>query len=136
MQHPFFRHDPHGTPGPHFSPILPQVELEIVRGTARFRRRPVDVPVFLIGTAADCDLVLGDPQFAEVHTYLLVGPQGVSVRHLGFAPNLSVNGKTVHAANLTDGDRLRLGTYEFRLRVRSQHKEWLRPVTARKAQHA
>ena len=45
---------------------LPTVELEIMRGQARRRVRRVAAPIFLIGTANDCDLVLGDPRFPEV----------------------------------------------------------------------
>ena len=61
--------NPHTLPGPHFRLKLPKVEIEIVRGRARNMVRPVTVPVYLIGAANDCDLVLGDPQFSEVHDH-------------------------------------------------------------------
>lgn len=106
--------------GPHFQHSLPEVTLEIARGAAQRRLRHVKPPVFLIGAAADCDLVLGDAQFPSVHTYLYVTKTGVSVRHIGEGPNLEVNGETVESTRIADGDRLRLGGYEFIVHVHGQ----------------
>lgn len=96
---------------------LPKVQLEILRGKANQRIRPVDVPVFLIGSAHDCDLVLADPAFPEVHTYLYVNPNGVSVRRLGEGPPLAVDGEDVQASPIVDGQTLRIGRYEFAVRI-------------------
>ena len=93
--------------------MLPHVTLEIVRGQAREKVRHVTTPAFLIGSAPDCDLVLGDPRFPQVYAYLIVHTGGVLVRHLGFEPDLKVNGQEVSRVALCDGDRLRLGPYEF-----------------------
>lgn len=97
---------------------LPQVELEIARGQARNLRRRVAGPVFLVGTAGDCDLVLGDGQFAEVHAYIFVTEEGVSLRHLGAEPAVSVCGRPVESAFLRDGDTIRMGPFEFLIRIR------------------
>lgn len=100
---------------------LPLVELEIVRGRAKQKLRTIQVPVFLIGAAGDCDLVLGAPLFPDVHTYVYVTEQGVSVRHLGVAPFLYVNGKKVESSPLHHGDRIQLGdAFEFRVKIPSQ----------------
>ena len=96
---------------------IPRVELEIIRGQARRKQRAVNVPAFLIGASRECDLVLGDSQFAEVHAYLIVHAGGVSIRHLGFGPNLIVNGKQMARATLNDGDRLSTGPYEFVIHI-------------------
>ena len=106
--------------GPHFQQTLPEVTLEIARGSAQRRLRHVKPPVFLIGAAADCDLVLGDPQFPLVHTYLYVTKTGVSVRHIGEGPELLVNGEAVESSPIADGDRLVLGAYEFIVHVHGQ----------------
>lgn len=98
---------------------LPVVELEITRGQARRRVRKVEVPVFLIGTADDCDLVLGDPQFPEVHSYLFLSAEGVWIRRLGSEPAISVEGRLVKSAQLCDGDHMRMGAYEFRVSIGS-----------------
>ncbi len=104
--------------GPHDRPAgLPQVDLEIVRGQAKNKRRPVVVPAFLIGSAPDCDLVLGDRQFPEVFAYLLLKPTGVFLRYLGFAPKMTVNGQPISQCGLSDGDRICMGPYEFQIHI-------------------
>jgi predicted component of type VI protein secretion system len=92
---------------------LPHVTLHITRGQARHRVRHVNTPAFLIGSASDCDLVIGDPEFPHVFAYLIVHAGGVVVRHLGFEPELTVNGRSATRVALHDGDRLQLGPYEF-----------------------
>lgn len=116
MQRQFWRHNPHLIPQPPLPPTasLPyRVSLEIVRGQARQRLRPIMNPAFLIGMADDCDLVLGDPQFPEVHAYIRTSSEGVTLRHLGFAPPVTVNGNLATQQPLADGDRIRTGPYEF-----------------------
>jgi len=106
--------------GPHFLSQLPQVGLEIVRGKASHRIREVNPPVFLVGAAEDCDLVLGDLRFPEAYAYLYVTVRGVSVRHLGEGPELYVNGELTESALLADGDILELGAYEFQLHIQER----------------
>lgn len=109
--------DRQSSPDPHLPTGLPIVHIEINRGRARQRMRPVSVPVFLIGSATDCDLVLGDLRFPEVHTYLFRTARGVLLRHLGAGPEVTVEGRLVRSARLHDGDRLRTGPYEFRVHI-------------------
>jgi hypothetical protein len=113
----YYRLDaPHsGPPRPALS--LPEVALEIVRGQARQRLRPVAARAFLIGAAGDCDLVLGDHRFADVHSYLFRRPGQVTLRRLAFEPELSVNGRVVDFVSLADGDRIRTGPFEFRVHI-------------------
>ena len=111
-------HNPHDPSGPHTRSSLPQVTLEIIRGRARQRIRPIVRPAFLIGSAADSDLMLGSQAFPTAHCYLLLNPEGVGLRWLGFAPEVLVNDRAVEKAELQDGDVLRTGPYEFRIRIR------------------
>ncbi len=108
--------------------ILPHVTLEIIRGQARERVRHVTTPAFLIGSAPDCDLVLGDPQFPQVYAYLIVHTGGVLIRHLGFDPELTVNGEDASREALRDGDHLRLGPYEFVVGIQQR---WIDPEERR-----
>jgi hypothetical protein len=111
------------------------VELEIVRGRARRRRRPIAVPAYLIGRAEDCDLVLADERFPEAFAYILVRGQQVLLRHLGFAPVMTVNGQVVTQVRLQNGDLLDTGPYEFRVHIRpveDQHHDSLEPSAARR----
>jgi predicted component of type VI protein secretion system len=96
---------------------LPRVELEILRGRARNKLRRIDVPVFLIGSARDCDLVLADAELPDVHTYLYVNRGGVSVRRIAESPLLAVDGRDVQSATIVDGQRLQIGRYEFEVRI-------------------
>lgn len=91
--------------------------LEITRGQAHHRRRPVAGPVFLIGAATDCDLVLGDSRFGEIYAYLFLTEDKVTIRRLGTGPVLRVSGDSVDAAELFDGDRIVFGPFELTLRI-------------------
>jgi len=104
--------------GPSFFNDFPDVHLEILRGRAKFRQRPVIAPVYLIGSAKDCDLVLGDLQFPELHTYLFVTRDGVVARHLGEGPDLRIRNQVVQSATLNDGDHLVTGSYDFVIRIK------------------
>jgi hypothetical protein len=108
---------------------LPKIVLEITRGRAKHLRREVRTSAFLIGTAPDCDLVLGDPRFDDVHSYLFVSPRRVTIRHLGLGPALCVGGRTVSCVALEDLDTLQMGAYEFRVLI-----EW--PQSAAGSAHA
>ena len=113
----FDTHNRHNIAAPHFQIILPEVRLQIVRGRARHKIRKVCHSAFLIGSGPDCDLVLGDPQFADVHSCLLVTPRGVAIRHLGFEPILTVNGMPANKMELRHNNRIRTGPYEFRIHI-------------------
>ncbi len=118
MSPAFYRHDRPHLPQSCDQRGLPKVELEILRGRAQNRVRPVRVAAFLIGSATDCDLVLGDSKFPEAHCYLMLAPREVSLRWLGFGPEVAVNGQPIHRTRLRDGDHLRMGPYEFRISIR------------------
>lgn len=129
MKKRFIRHDPHKFPRKTGRPLpveTAEVTLEIVRGRARNTLRPVRSPAYLIGAAPDCDLVLSAPRFADVYAYLLNGPQGVVIRHLGFVPELKINGQTASTAQLEDGDLLEIGPFSLKIHIRPyQREEWL-----------
>jgi hypothetical protein len=101
-----------GTPG-----------LEIVRGHARQMFRPITGPVFMVGTAADCDLVLADPEFPETFLYLYLKDEQVTVRRLGVGPDLYVDEMTTDSAVLGIGSLLEFGPYAFRLASQTSHGE-------------
>jgi len=96
---------------------LPKVELEITVGPREAKTLQVRRAAFLVGAAADCDLILTDARFAAVHCYLLLKRGEVTVRHLGVGPALKVSGQDVTWATLSDNDRLQTGPYEFRVRI-------------------
>ena len=95
---------------------LPRVKLMVVRGETRCLERAVTAPAFLIGAAADCDLVLASQEIPPVHSYLFRSEGNCQIRSLGFEPALLVNGEQVETALLKDGDSIRVGDFELLLR--------------------
>ena len=118
-QHHHVRQNP---PGPHFRFNLPKVEIHIRRGVAKHPIRPVSDPVFLIGSAGDCDLVLADPRIPDVYAYIYVSHDKVTLRALGEGPEMTVNGHPIGAATVSDGDRVRTASYELVIRVQWPEK--------------
>ncbi|QDU98546.1 FHA domain-containing protein [Lignipirellula cremea] len=112
--------DPQATSNSLTQEETPGVFLEILRGQARQKIRQVEEAVYLIGSASDCDLVLADPQFPDVHVYLYLKPDEVTMRVLGEGPVAAVNGEPVLTARLHDGDHLRTGPYEFCVHIGAQ----------------
>ena len=115
MNAPIFRFDRYNHPGPNLLSVGPRVSLEIMRGRVQQRIRPVRSKVFLIGTASDCDLVLGDLTFPEAYAYLFVQETKVTIRRLGAGPDLIVCGESVETAELLADDRVAFGPFELRL---------------------
>jgi type III secretion system (T3SS) inner membrane Yop/YscD-like protein len=120
MDAPIFRFDRYSQPSPHILSVGPRVALAITRGRVVQRLRPVLGRVFLIGTANDCDLVLGDLTFPEAYAYLFVQGTKVTIRWLGTGPELVVCGERVETAELLDGDRVAFGPFELRVSIDNQ----------------
>src|SRR5437773_11267334 len=117
MTAPILRFDRYSSPEPHILPLASRVALEITRGRVQQRIRPVRGRVFLIGTASDCDLVLGDLAFPEAYAYLFVQNSKIAIRWLGSGPELVVSGERAEAAELQDGDRVSFGPFEVRIAI-------------------
>jgi len=115
MDAPILRLDRQSLPEPHILPPAPRVSLEITRGRVRERLRQIPGKVFLIGSASDCDLVVGDLQFPEAYAYVFVSGTDVSIRRLGSGPVLVVGGEQVESAELFHGDVIEMGQFELRV---------------------
>jgi len=120
MDVPILRFDRFNQPGPHILSVGPRVSLEITRGRVQQRLRPVRGRVFLIGTANDCDLVLGDLSFPEAYAYLFVQGAKVTIRRLGAGPELLICDEAVETADLLNGDRMVFGPFELRVLIDGQ----------------
>lgn len=116
MDAPIYRIDEYDSPRPQ-TRTRAALALEITRGQARQKIRPVCKRVFLIGTASDCDLVLGDLSFPEAYAYLFIDGERVTIRRLGSGPELFVCGEAVETAELFRGDTVRFGPFEMRLAI-------------------
>jgi len=130
MDAPILPFDRYIRPKPQSLPAMPAVWLEITRGRVRQPIRPVPRSVFLIGAAADCDLVLGDATFPETYAYLLVQVDSVTIRRVGEEPELLVNGEAIETAELAAGDQLAFGPFELAVHVQSSMKITEEPSSA------
>src|SRR5438552_194484 len=135
MDAPILRFDRYSSPEPHILPLAPRVALEITRGRVQQRIRPVRGRVFLIGTASDCDLVLGDFAFPEAYAYLFVQNSKIAIRWLGSGPELMVSGEIIESAELQDSDRITFGPFEMRVVIEdAAHRP--APAESRASTHA
>lgn len=79
----------------------------------------IDKPVFVIGAADDCDLAIANSHLAKYHAYIFLRDHVVSLRHLGPAPVITVNGRMMRWGELQDGDLLMLGSTQVRVELKS-----------------
>jgi hypothetical protein len=115
MDAKILRIDQHSLPARRHLPAT-RVSFEITRGRARERLRPVSGKVFLIGTASDCDLVLGDLSFPESYAYVFVAGEKVTIRWLG-GPELLLGGEPIQSAELFHGDLVEFGPFQLRVLI-------------------
>ncbi|MEX2173449.1 MAG: FHA domain-containing protein [Pirellulaceae bacterium] len=115
MDVPILRFDRHSLPKPHSLPAAARVSLEITRGRVRQRTRQIASRVFLIGSANDCDLVLGDLQFPEAYAYVFVDGSDVSIRRLGSGPVLVVCDEELETSELFHGDLIEMGPFAMQV---------------------
>ena len=98
--------------------------------------RPINGPVFMIGTAVDCDLVLADEAFPETYLYLYIKTdelfnETVSVRRFGVGPELRIDEVELDVAELPLGSLLEFVAYAFRLTQRTSSQPGARDVGPR-----
>lgn len=98
------------------------VSLRIVRGKAQRKKRLVHSPVFMIGAGCDCDLVLADSRIPELHSYLFVRDEGVSIRRMAEAPELHVNGIACEGSDLKTNDLIQINTFVFAVEIAADAK--------------
>lgn len=97
-----------------------QLKLKIVGGKRAGEELPVNGGNFLIGRGEACQLRPRDPAVAEQHCQLTIEPFQVSVRDLGSASGTWVNARRIEAPQvLKSGDRLRVGSLEFEVRLQA-----------------
>src|SRR3954465_6008204 len=66
---------------------------------------------FLVGTGAECQLMVGDPRAAPLHAYFEVGEGGrVALHDLGSETGPYVNGERVEGSRVIEGgEEIRIG---------------------------
>jgi hypothetical protein len=88
----------------------------LVREDGKERLVPLSSNVVTIGRLADCDVVLKDKGASRKHAQLKVRNGTWTLTDLGSTNGTRLNGQTVQARELTDGDTITIGStvIEFR----------------------
>jgi FHA domain-containing protein len=73
----------------------------------------------IVGTAADCDVVLREPSISGRHAEFMSTTQGFRVNDLGSTNGTYVNDKRVTNSDLIDNDNVRLGRVNFKFKSMS-----------------
>jgi pSer/pThr/pTyr-binding forkhead associated (FHA) protein len=97
-------------------PSPPGGELVVQNGRAGGTRRPLNVPMTLIGRSAGCDVRLNADGVEPLHCALVHGPDGLLLRDLGGTSTL-VNDVPADTVLLRDGDALTVGPFQFVVRL-------------------
>jgi hypothetical protein len=96
---------------------LPAVSLELRTGSALPTVHDLHDVSFLIGTVPGCDLRLPGANLPSVVCLLSRHAGGVTLRKLAPVHTITINGKAATVAPLADGDSIRIGSIELRIRV-------------------
>jgi pSer/pThr/pTyr-binding forkhead associated (FHA) protein len=112
------RHDPLApAPG---NVTGPGVMMEVLVRKTVITRWRVDRVLTLVGRAPESTLQLDDLSVSRTHCSLVCTPTGLWAVDLMGKNGLRVNGETVAWASVGDGDELRVGRFELRIRAASR----------------
>ena len=104
---------------------LSEVALEFLNGPSQSMSRPVHRMLSLIGSAGGCKFRLTDPSVSRFHCSLLQTRAGLWIVDLLGQRGITVNDVPVRCSRLGNGDVVRIGRYQIRIRcrLRSQGSE-------------
>jgi pSer/pThr/pTyr-binding forkhead associated (FHA) protein len=97
---------------------LTSVALEFLNGPSQSMSRPVHRVLSLIGSASGCKFRLTDPSVSRFHGSLLQTSAGLWIVDLLAQRGITVNDVPVRSSRLVDGDVVRIGRYQIRIRCR------------------
>ena len=88
---------------------IPHAELQLLSDTQGAQNFAIDAGGLLLGSDADCQLVLDDSSVSRRHCEIKPGPDGFVVRDLHSRNGTWINGLRVDRATLSGGEQLRIG---------------------------
>jgi pSer/pThr/pTyr-binding forkhead associated (FHA) protein len=97
---------------------LAEVALDFLNGPSQSMAWPVRRMMSLIGSASGCKFRLTDASVSRFHGSLLRTSAGLWIVDLLGQGGITVNKVPVHFSHLADGDVLRIGRYQIRVRCR------------------
>src|SRR5262245_985245 len=92
-------------------------EVRVVAGPDRGARAPLGGDTLVIGSAAECGLVLHDETVSARHAEIRIERGGYRIRDLGSKNGILLGGWPIERAPLADRMRLRLGRSELEVRA-------------------
>lgn len=95
-------------------------ELIVQNGRQSGARRPLGMPLTIIGRSAGCDIRLNADGVAAQHCLLVHGPGGLTLRDLEGSGGTFVNGERISQVDLKEGDLLCVGPFQFKLHLSAQ----------------
>ena len=109
---------------------MAEVQIVVVEGPNEGREFELSGAT-TVGRDPSAGIVIDDPEASRRHASLSVEGDGVTVEDLGSTNGTFVNGQRLSAAQtLSDGDKLRIGTTVFELRVEVEEAQATRVGTA------
>jgi pSer/pThr/pTyr-binding forkhead associated (FHA) protein len=100
------------------APSVSACELTLVNRSSQYVRR-ITRPLTLIGSARQCDLWLKDSSVSRIHASLVLTPRGLWIVDLLGRHGVMVDGRRVRWKQISDGSRLEIGRFSFRVRLES-----------------
>jgi predicted component of type VI protein secretion system len=92
------------------------MKLVVLAGAKSGTEIPLKKEKFVIGRASDCTLRAGSEAISRHHCAIVRGEEGLKVRDLGSRNGTWVNDNRIEAETLLrSGDKLRVGSLEFRI---------------------
>lgn len=96
-----------------------EVALEFLNGPSQSMLKPVHRVLSLIGSASGCKFRLTDSSVSRFHGSLLQTSAGLWIVDLLGQKGITINDVPVRSSRLVDGDIVRIGRYQIRIRYRS-----------------
>jgi pSer/pThr/pTyr-binding forkhead associated (FHA) protein len=100
-----------------------EVALEFLNGPSQLMLKPAHRILSLIGSASGCKFRLTDSSVSRFHGSLLQTPAGLWIVDLLGQKGITVNDVPVRCSRLVDGDIVRIGRYQIRIRCRPRVQE-------------
>jgi pSer/pThr/pTyr-binding forkhead associated (FHA) protein len=95
-----------------------EIALEFLNGPSQSMLKPVHRVLSLIGSASGCKFRLTDSSVSRFHGSLLQTTAGLWIVDLLGHKGITVNDVPVRCSRLVDGDIVRIGRYQIRIRCR------------------
>lgn len=89
--------------------------LTITHDGALFAEYVLNMPSYIIGRSDECSIVINDKYLSRHHALLAHHTAGWTISDLNSTNGITVNGRTVRVARVTDGDVIGIGYYRMRL---------------------